>query len=170
MRIGVLSDTHGKLDSRIFDLFSGVSRIIHAGDVGAKEVLIDLQAIAPTTAVLGNIDYDVELRELPLFADVSSGRIRIHVTHGHLQPEPATRVRNILASQHGRPPDVLVIGHSHNPYLTLHDGVLVMNPGSASRPRHGFPASVGILTIQKSVVHGRILDLEGHDIPPGMKV
>jgi uncharacterized protein len=170
VRIGVLSDTHGKLDSRVLHLFTGVEEIIHAGDVGSKRVLTDLQAIAPTTAVLGNVDCVVELRELPLFADVTSGEVWIHIAHGHLQPEPATRIRSILDARKVNPPRVLILGHSHHPYLAWHGDVLVMNPGSASRPRDGFPASVGLLTIQDGAIEGCILDLNGRTIQPGIRV
>ena len=170
MRIGVLSDTHGKLDPRVLQLFTGVDEIIHAGDVGSKRVLTDLQAVAPTTAVLGNVDCMVELRELPLCADLTSGEVWIHISHGHLQPEPSTRIRNILDARKVNPPRVLILGHSHHPYLAWHGDVLVMNPGSASRPRDGFPASVGILTIEDGTVQGCIRDLNGREIQPGIRV
>lgn len=170
MKIGVLSDTHGKLDSRVLHLFTGVDEIIHAGDIGSRKVLASLQAIAPTTAVMGNVDCIVELRELPLFADLSSGEVWIHVAHGHLHPEPATRVRNILEARKVNPPRILILGHSHHPYLAWHGDVLVMNPGSVSRPRDGFSASVGMLTIVDGAIKGCILDLDGREIPPGIKV
>ncbi len=170
MRIGVLSDTHGRLDPRVLHLFTGVEEIIHAGDVGSKRILTGLQAIAPTTAVLGNVDCMVELHELPLCADVTNGEVWIHIAHGHLQPDPATRIRTILNARKVNPPRVLILGHSHHPYLAWHEDVLVMNPGSASRPRDGFPASVGILTIQDGTIGGTILDLDGREIQPGIKV
>ncbi len=169
MKIGVLSDTHGKLDPRVFQLFTGIDEILHAGDVGSKEVLIDLQAIAPITAVHGNVDYVAELRHLPPYADHSSSTVRIHIVHGHLQPNPSNRIQNILQSQKAHPPRVLILGHSHHPYLAWHGDVLVMNPGSASRPRDGFPSSVGILMIGEGCIEGHILDLDGREIFPGVK-
>src|SRR3954462_2746236 len=54
--IGVISDTHGKLDERVFDLFAGASRIIHAGDIGDEELIWKLESIAPVIAVRGNND------------------------------------------------------------------------------------------------------------------
>jgi putative phosphoesterase len=56
MRIGLISDTHGRLDSRVVEIFEGVDRILHAGDIGGEEILAELGAVAPVTAVLGNTD------------------------------------------------------------------------------------------------------------------
>ena len=57
-RIGVISDTHGYLDPAVVKLFGGVSHIIHAGDVGDAAILATLEAIAPVTAVSGNVESD----------------------------------------------------------------------------------------------------------------
>ena len=55
-RIGVISDTHGYLDSRVLEIFAGVQHIIHAGDVVDPEIITELRRIAPLTAVAGNLD------------------------------------------------------------------------------------------------------------------
>ena len=57
-RIGVISDTHGYLDPAVVKLFGGVTHIIHAGDVGDAAILATLEAIAPVTAVSGNVESD----------------------------------------------------------------------------------------------------------------
>ena len=56
MRVGVISDTHGLLRPEVFDVFREVDHILHGGDVGKWEVLADLRALAPVTAVYGNAD------------------------------------------------------------------------------------------------------------------
>ncbi|HMC82257.1 MAG TPA: metallophosphoesterase family protein, partial [Candidatus Polarisedimenticolia bacterium] len=56
MRIGVISDTHGRLDSQVLEEFRSVARILHAGDVGSEEVLLELSAVAQVIAVRGNVD------------------------------------------------------------------------------------------------------------------
>ncbi len=56
MLIGVISDTHGYFDPRLPDVFRGVERILHAGDIGSLEVVERLEAIAPVVAVHGNMD------------------------------------------------------------------------------------------------------------------
>ncbi|MBU2601551.1 MAG: metallophosphatase family protein, partial [Actinobacteria bacterium] len=63
--VGIISDTHGVLDPRVIDVFSGVTHIIHAGDVGAAEVLTGLSRIAPVTAVRGNMDSGALAWDLP---------------------------------------------------------------------------------------------------------
>ena len=54
--MGVISDTHGRLDDEVLELFAGVDRIVHAGDVGDERVLARLALVAPVTAVHGNMD------------------------------------------------------------------------------------------------------------------
>src|SRR5438132_9978335 len=56
MKIGVISDTHNYLDPKVLKLFTGVGHILHAGDIGLPWLLLELQAIAPVTAVSGNTD------------------------------------------------------------------------------------------------------------------
>ena len=50
MRLGVISDTHGRLRPEVFTHFDGVDRILHAGDIGDPDILVELAAIAPVTA------------------------------------------------------------------------------------------------------------------------
>ena len=56
MRLGVIADTHGMLRPEVFDVFKEVDHIIHAGDVGPLDIITELEAIAPVTAVFGNTD------------------------------------------------------------------------------------------------------------------
>ena len=64
-RLGVLSDTHGRFDPALREVFAGVERIVHAGDVGAADVLAGLATIAPVTAVRGNVDVYFGAEQLP---------------------------------------------------------------------------------------------------------
>lgn len=145
MKIGLISDTHGRLRPEIFDILEGVERVLHAGDVGAASLLVELEAIAPVTAVWGNTD-GFELRSiLPEIADLELAGERVVLVHGHQlgSPTPAS-----LRSAH---PDASVIlyGHTHRP-LVERNGALVVNPGSAGAARFGIPPSVGILTLAAS--------------------
>ena len=63
--IGVISDTHGLLRPEAIKALRGSDHIIHAGDVGAPEILDELRAIAPVTAVRGNIDKAAWAQQLP---------------------------------------------------------------------------------------------------------
>src|SRR5512142_2670996 len=90
-RIGLISDTHGKLRPEVFAAFEGVLRILHAGDVGTRDVLVELEAIAPVTAVFGNTDHGELRRTLPQVAVVEEAGRRIVVVHGDAlgSPTPA---------------------------------------------------------------------------------
>src|SRR5215510_6979861 len=54
--IGVISDTHGLLRAEALAELRGCDAIVHAGDVGKPEVLEQLAALAPLTAIRGNVD------------------------------------------------------------------------------------------------------------------
>ncbi len=51
MRLGIISDTHGKLRPEVFDVFAEVDHIIHGGDIGPADLLVELEVLAPVTAV-----------------------------------------------------------------------------------------------------------------------
>ena len=63
MKIGLLSDTHGWLDSKILDFFKDCDEVWHCGDIGDLAVTDRLAANFNLRAVYGNIDAG-ELRTL----------------------------------------------------------------------------------------------------------
>jgi putative phosphoesterase len=141
MRIGIISDTHGKLHPKVFEVFSGVDHILHAGDIGDEAVLIELRAMAPVTAVAGNID-GFRCGDAGEEARVELGGLRLFLTHildrpQRLRPE----VKKALAEN---PADVVVFGHSHLPHNEKRDGVWFFNPASAGPRRFDYPVSVGL--------------------------
>ena len=148
MRLGVISDTHGLLRSEVFDVFQMVDHILHGGDVGKPEILIELQAIAPVTAVYGNTDGS-ELRTLlPPVAKLRLEGLDIVVTHGD-QLEVISPLT--LHAQYPEA-DIIVYGHTHKPLLELVDRtVTVMNPGSAGPKRFDLPVSVGIMELEPGI-------------------
>ena len=157
MRLGVISDTHGMLRPEVFDVFREVDHILHAGDVGKWEVLIELQALAPVTAVYGNTD-DAALRaRLPQVATMRLDGFDIVVTHGDQLGTPTP------AGLHAAFPDgeILVFGHTHRPLLELVDRTItVMNPGSAGQRRFELPVTVGIMELEPGIPpRGRIVPL-----------
>lgn len=142
MKIGLISDTHGRLRPEVFEILEGVERVLHAGDVGPPGLLVELEAIAPVTAVWGNTD-GFELRStLPEIAEIELAGERVVVVHGHQLGSPTPRA---LRSAHPGAA-VIVYGHTHRP-LVERNGALVVNPGSAGAARFGIPPSVGILTM-----------------------
>ncbi len=160
MRIGLISDTHGLLRPEVFDLFAGVDRILHAGDIGSVEILIELEAIAPVTAVRGNTDgFEVRAR-VPEVAELELADRRIVVVHGDQFGTPGPlELRAAYPSA-----DIVVYGHTHRPLVDRAEGKLVVNPGAAGPRRFKLRPSVGILTLEADEGDG-----EGRGVG-GMKI
>jgi uncharacterized protein len=140
MRIGLISDTHGKLRPEVFDRLAGVDLILHAGDIGSLDIITELEAIAPVHAVHGNIDdFDVRDRHHESVELVADGK-RFAITHGHLlgAPTPAA-LRNLFPNA-----DVIVYGHTHKPLLD-EAAPLVVNPGAAGPARFRLAPSVAVI-------------------------
>jgi uncharacterized protein len=157
MRLGVIADTHGLLRPEVFTAFAGVQHIVHAGDLGPLDLLSELEAIAPVTAVYGNTDDDDVRRRLPQIARVRLEGFDIVVTHGDQLGSPTPAALNAAFPD----ADILVYGHTHRPLLTVIDVVVtVMNPGGAGHRRFGLPPSVGILELEPGIPpRGRVLPL-----------
>ena len=157
MRIGVISDTHGLLRPEVFDVFSGVDLIVHAGDIGNPGILDDLRAVAPVHAVWGNTDgFDVR-HALPEVIEQEIEGLSFVVTHGHQLGSPTPE--NL--TDHWPEALVIIYGHTHRPLLTLVDRVVtVMNPGGAGPRRFDLPPSVGILELEPGIPpRGRLVPL-----------
>ena len=143
MRIGVLSDTHGYLNPKIFDLFADVDLILHAGDIGDDRVLTDLEQFAPTRAVTGNVDGSpTPRRPLRYCDDVAC--VRVCMTHGHLLDGDDYNLSAYRLFE-AEKPQVIIHGHTHKAKNELIAGVLFLNPGAAGKPRFNDIASVCIL-------------------------
>ncbi|HUG42126.1 MAG TPA: metallophosphoesterase family protein [Longimicrobiales bacterium] len=145
MRIGLISDTHGRLRNEVFEILAGVDAILHAGDVGPAALLVELEAIAPVSAVWGNTDGPELRATLPETAVLELGGRTVVVVHGHQlgSPTPAG-----LRAAHPEAA-VIVYGHTHRPLVDRGEG-LVVNPGSAGAARFGIPPSVGVLTLENA--------------------
>jgi putative phosphoesterase len=148
VRLGVISDTHGLLRPEVFDVFKEVDHILHAGDVGPAEILTELEAIAPVTAVYGNTDgWDLRAR-LPQVASIRLDGFDIVVTHGDQLGSPTPEKLNAAFPD----AEIIVFGHTHRPLLTLVDVVVtVMNPGGAGPQRFNLPPSVGIMELEAGI-------------------
>jgi len=136
------------LRPEVFDVFREVDHILHGGDIGAWDLIVELQALAPVTAVYGNTDsFDIRSR-VPQVAEVELDGFPIVVTHGDQfgSPNPAKLHEAFPQAE------IIIFGHSHKPLLELVDKtVTVMNPGGAGAPRFGIPPSVGILELEAGI-------------------
>lgn len=157
MRLGIISDTHGLLRPQVFKAFEAVDHILHAGDVGPLDLLVELEALAPVTAVYGNTD-DSEVRgRLPQVAQIELDGFRIVVTHGDQFGSPTPERLNEAFPE----AELIIYGHTHKPLLTIVDVVVtVMNPGGAGPRRFNLPASVGIIELEPGIPpRGRLVPL-----------
>ena len=157
MRLGIISDTHGLLRPEVFDVFRLVDHILHGGDVGKWEVMIDLQAIAPVTAVYGNVDPPEIRSRLPQVASAELDGFEIVVTHGDQFGHPTPEKLHAAFPR----AEIIVYGHTHKPLLELVDKtVTVMNPGAAGQPRFDLKPSVGIIELEPGIPpRGRLVPL-----------
>jgi len=149
--LGVISDTHSLLRPEALEALRVSDRILHAGDIGAPEILEALAKIAPVTAVRGNVDTASWARTLPETEIVEVGGVSIYVLHdlGQLDLKPEAAGFRLV-----------VYGHSHQPKMEEKNGVLYFNPGSAGPRRFSLPVSVGRLTITAGKVQAQLMELE----------
>ena len=139
MKIGVISDTHGLLRPEVAPALAGVDHILHLGDVGKISILHELEAIAPVTAIRGNVDGEGPCSELPETEVVLLGGLYLYLLHDlntlHLDPAAAKFA-------------AVIFGHTHAPTTYRKKGVLYFNPGSCGPRRFNLPISMGRLNIQ----------------------
>ncbi|MEK7667761.1 MAG: metallophosphoesterase family protein [Gemmatimonadota bacterium] len=148
MRLGILADTHGTLLPGVLEVFAKVDRILHAGDVGDPAILAALEALAPVTAVFGNVDGSVLRGRLPRVAEVTVDGFRFVVTHGDqfVSPRPDRLKETYPAA------DVIVFGHTHKPLIhAFEDYSMVLNPGSAGAHRSDRLPSVAIMETEPGI-------------------
>ena len=138
---GIISDNHGDWTSQITESLAGVDAIIHAGDIGPYKYVLKMEGIAPTTAVLGNTDGDMPLDETAVVTLGEKKFLVKHIVNPHrLQVSLCERLKQIQ-------PDVVIFGHTHEPFCETLGGILFLNPGSVTQPRGGYRPSMVRLTI-----------------------
>lgn len=159
-RIGVISDTHlPKRGPRIPDaalrLFEDVELIVHAGDHSTRAALDQLAAYAPVEAAQGNVEDAEIVATLPIKREFVVGGCVIGVVH--ILGDRAHYARNARREFPGA--RVVIFGHSHIPYLEDHDGLLLLNPGSATDRRRQPACTVALLTIEDGQPRAEIIPL-----------
>jgi putative phosphoesterase len=130
-RIGLLSDTHGYLDEKIFHYFKEVDEIWHAGDIGDLATLERLEAFKPTRAVFGNIDDHIVRKSCPEIQRFELEGLRVTIMHIAGRPGKYALPARLELQQNGAP-DLFVCGHSHIA-LVQNDPkfkMLWLNPGA----------------------------------------
>jgi putative phosphoesterase len=153
LTLGIISDTHGYLDPKVAGLFDGVKHIFHAGDIGCASIIVELEQIAPVTAVLGNNDAGLNFNETEV---IELGGHKFLVHHILVPFAPHAGIQPRLAQED---PDVVIFGHSHQPHCQTIAGTLYFNPGYAGKPRFNQRRSVAILRCDASGVRTEFISL-----------
>ena len=134
-RIAIISDTHGLLRQEVIDALKTCEVILHGGDMGTAEVLEQLNDIAKTYAVRGNVDGDWA-EELPNELILELFGFQIYLVHNK------KHIRKELSGI-----DIIIYGHSHKYEEKYVDGRLFLNPGSCGPRRFTQPVTMAILEI-----------------------
>jgi putative phosphoesterase len=132
--IGLISDTHGYLDPKVFEYFDSCDEIWHAGDFGTIEVSDELEKFKPLKGVYGNID-GTELRKIhPLIQSFEIEGLKILMTHiGGYPGKYSQQVKELLTL---KKPDLFICGHSHILRIMRdknYNNMLFINPGAAGK-------------------------------------
>ncbi len=135
-KIGLISDTHGYLDPKVFNYFNECDEIWHAGDFGDIVVSDQLQSFRTLRGVYGNID-GTEVRQThPLDQLFECEGLKVYITHiggypGNYFPEARKKIEDFK-------PGLFICGHSHilKVMPDKKNNLLHMNPGAAGK--HGF--------------------------------
>jgi hypothetical protein len=153
MKIAVISDTHNFLDPCVPKIFAGVDHILHGGDVGQSALLVELEKIAPVTAVTGNTDEGLPLRETELVV-LSGKKFLVH----HIVT-PGIGSARIVGQMRSEKPDVIVFGHTHKHYAQKFEDTLFFNSGYAGQQRFNLPRSVAMMEITAGELTYRFIPL-----------
>ena len=149
--VGIISDTHGLLRAEAIAALRGSQLIVHAGDIGKQEVLDQLRALAPTSAVRGNVDTQGWAARLPTTEAVEVGELRLWLLHDISELDLDPVAAGFAA---------VIFGHSHQPSIEMRDGILFLNPGSAGPRRFRLPVTVARLVVAGRTIRPQIVELD----------
>lgn len=160
MLIGVLSDTHiperaDKIPETVIETFKDVEMILHAGDLVSMDVFDELENLAPTICVEGNMDRVYGLK-LPKHEVIKIDGYKIGLSHGEVYPRGDTQQLEYIGME--MDVDVLITGHTHIPFIKELENMLLLNPGSPTVPRLSDP-SVMLLDVGKEFIDARIIKI-----------
>ena len=147
MKLGIISDTHKLLRPELSAALAGVDAILHAGDVGSREILDRLEALAPVYAVRGNADGDWA-EDLPAILDFTLDGLRICMTH-----KKKDLPRDLDAW------DLAVVGHSHQFAQAELMHTLLLNPGSCGPRRFRQPITMALAESSEGQIQVTRIDL-----------
>jgi len=132
-KIGLLSDTHGYLDEKLFEFFKDCDEIWHAGDIGNIKISQRLSEFKPLKAVYGNID-GMDIRSVyPKNQRFTCENVDVWIIH--IGGYPGRYSKEVKSSIFENPPKLFISGHSHILKVIFDKklNLLHINPGSAGK-------------------------------------
>lgn len=142
MKIGVISDTHGLLRNEVIDNLKGCEYIIHAGDIGNKDIIERLKEIGKIIMVRGNNDNEEWTHDVPKVLRINIEGIDILIIHELKKLSKASRKA-----------DLIISGHSHRYFHEAKENVIFLNPGSCGKRRFSLPLTMATIDID----HGNVI-------------
>ena len=140
--IVVISDSHGSIRNldRVIKRIGQPDALWHLGDCTEDAPLLAQRLNCGYVSVRGNCD---PFSDLPLTETITWHGKRFLLLHGHTV---AGRLSLCYAAKEQQA-DVVLFGHSHVASVETAQDVLLVNPGSLSRPRGVGAASVALLDL-----------------------
>ncbi len=158
MKIGLISDTHGKIHPKVFEELNHVDIILHAGDIDSEEILVELEALAPVYAVRGNMDRGGLASRLPETRILEFEGVTLMLIHQGLWGEtPSLPVQEAMAK---REINLVCYGHTHLPYWGQIQNTWFINPGGGGRKRFNYPLGVALLDLDDGKFTTRLISFE----------
>ena len=158
MRAIILSDSHGDVRAcmRAIEAMSPCDMIIHLGDIQRDVDFIKKEyPDIPVFSVMGNNELFCcgKTEDVVQFGDY-----RLFICHGHtFGVHRSTQRLEEAALKNGC--CAALFGHTHIPvFEKTEDGLLLVNPGSVSRPRWGCESFAVLETEGGSFPNGLIVD------------
>lgn len=164
LRIGLLADTHctrpdgSDLPDAVLDALRGVDLILHLGDMGDAAVLDRLAGVAPVLATRGGHDPETDPRLVRGARVIATDRFALGAVFdlkgiglavgedGAPVLSPGAVVASLSRALE-RPVAVMAFAATHRPYHATHEGVVFVNPGSATLPADPGPSGLGTVAL-----------------------
>ncbi|MCX7831848.1 MAG: metallophosphatase family protein [Actinobacteria bacterium] len=169
MKIGIISDTHiFAIDDEAEVLlkflnkhFADCDLLLHAGDIVSVDFIEELSKIAPVEAVSGNMDLEKTKSKFPPKKIIEVENKIIGLIHGSGPPQG---IHQRICVGFTIKPDIIVYGHTHEPFQGYENGVFYINPGSPNDTRFAFVNSVAILELNKRKIDTQIVKFDWSEI------
>lgn len=147
MKVGIISDTHGLLRPEVAENLGGCDVILHGGDINRRQIIDELELIAPVYAVRGNNDKEWA-SDIPYTLELELGRVKIWMSH---------KKKDLPADL--TPYGLAVIGHTHKYEETRTGKTIILNPGSCGPRRFHQAITMAVADISGSNVEIRRIDI-----------